>query len=237
MVQERSLIVHNNPKSPIAEAYRVLRTNIQFSNVDKQIKVIVVTSAGPNEGKTTTISNLAVTFAQSGSKVLLLDGDLRKPKVHKTFFVPNSFGVTTILSWHGDYKEYLSKSNIQNLDVLTAGPIPPNPSEMLSSNSMKQFVETIRQEYDIVLIDAPPVGAVTDAAILSTIADGVILVTASGQVEIEQAQGAKELLDKVNANILGVVLNKVGKSERGSYYYYYEEEKEEVPTKRSRKKK
>jgi protein-tyrosine kinase len=236
MTAERALIVHDNPKSPIAEAYRVLRTNIQFSNVDKENKIIVVTSAGPSEGKTTTISNLAITFAQSGSKVLLIDGDLRKPKVHKTFFISNNVGMTTVLTQHFDYKTCLNQTKIENMDIMTSGPIPPNPSELLSSNSMKQLIETIRQDYDIVLIDSPPIGAVTDAAVLSTITDGIILVTASGQVEIDQAQSAKELLQKVNANIIGVVLNKVSRDERGSYYYYYEEEESKSSKKNRRKK-
>ncbi|WP_094549307.1 CpsD/CapB family tyrosine-protein kinase [Petroclostridium xylanilyticum] len=221
MSGERSLIAHTNPKSPISEAYRVLRTNIQFSSVDKPLKVIVVTSAGPGEGKTTTMANLAITFAQSGSRTLLIDADLRKPKVHRTFYLSNQKGMTNVLAQHDDYKQHIQKSAAENLDVLTSGPIPPNPSELLSSNSMKQFIEKVRQDYDIVLIDAPPVGTVTDAAILSTIVDGTMLVTASGQVEIEAAQRAKELLEKVKANIIGVVLNKLSKNAQGNYYYYY----------------
>ncbi|WHH57520.1 CpsD/CapB family tyrosine-protein kinase [Petroclostridium sp. X23] len=219
--QRPSLITHNNPKSPISEAYRVLRTNIQFSGVDKPLKIMVVTSAGPGEGKSTTIANLAITFAQSGSKVLLIDGDLRKPKVHKTFNTHNQTGLTNVLAQHADYKQYVKQCDIDNLDILTSGPIPPNPSELLSSNSMKKLLERFREDYEIVLIDAPPVGTVTDAAILSTIVDGTILVAASGQVEIEAAQRAKQLLEKVNANIIGVVLNKLSKNEQGNYYYYY----------------
>lgn len=225
----RSLIVHTNPKSPTAESYRVLRTNIQFASVDKPVKVIAVTSSSPGEGKTTTISNLAITFAQSGSKVLLIDADLRKPRAHKVFYLPNMMGMTSVLAQRIDYKTCLAQTTIENLYVMTAGPIPPNPSELLSSNAMKNLMTQLRNDFDIILIDAPPVGVVTDAAILSTIVDGTILVVSSGDVEIEAAQRSKELLEKVNANILGVVLNKIAKEDYGNYYfsyYYYAEDKE-----------
>jgi len=227
MLDLKSLIVHNNPKSPIAESYRVLRTNIQFASVDKPIKAIAVTSSGPEEGKTTTIANLAITFAQSGSKVLLIDADLRKPRVHKAFGLSNITGMTTVLAQHADYKTCIASGKVDNLYILPAGPIPPNPSELLSSNAMKAFVERLREDFDIILLDSPPVGVVTDAAILSTIVDGTILVVSSGQVEIEAAQRAKELLQKVNANILGVVLNKIAKNSKDTYYfnyYYYAED-------------
>ncbi len=215
------IIAHSNPKSPISEAFRTLRTNIQFSGFDKPLKTLVVTSSGPGEGKTTTIANLAITFAQAGSKVLLLDGDLRRPKVHKLFQQNNIHGLTNVLTGHEDYKKYLLKSNIENLDVLSCGAIPPNPSEILASNAMKQFLQKVQEDYDRIFIDSPPVGHVTDAAILSTIVDGTILVAASGTVEVEAIKRAKELLEKVNANIVGVVLNKLDKNAQGNYYYYY----------------
>lgn len=238
MEDRRALIVHSNPKSPISEAYRVLRTNIQFASVDNPLKMIVVTSAGQGEGKTTTIVNLAVTFAQSGSKTLLIDGDLRKPKVHRTFDLLNKFGLTTILAAQdkANYKEYIHGVDIENLHVLTSGPTPPNPSELLASNSMKAFLERVREEYDIILIDSPPIGTVTDPAILSTCVDGTILVAASSQVEVAALRQAKELLERVNANIIGVVLNKIDIKNKGNYYYYYyyyygedeQEEKEKI---------
>ncbi|OGO79276.1 MAG: capsular biosynthesis protein [Clostridiales bacterium GWB2_37_7] len=224
MSYKNSLIVHADPKSPIAEAYRVLRTNIQFASVDKPIKTIVVTSSTPGEGKTTTIANLAVTFSQSGSRVLLIDADLRKPRVHKAFDLTNIHGMTTVLAEQRDYKTCINKTDIENLFVLTSGPIPPNPSELLSSNAMKKFLEALCNDFDMILIDAPPVGVVTDAAILSTIVDGTILVVSSGNVEIDAAQRAKLLLEKVNAKLLGVVLNKITKENQGgrySYDYYY----------------
>ena len=223
------IISIDNPKSPIAEAYRTLRTNIQFSSFDKELKSIVVTSSGPGEGKTTTVCNLAVTMAQSGSKVLLLDCDLRKSQVHKYFGLNNSQGLTTILAKHLPLQEAIKQTNVIGLDILTSGPKPPNPAELVGSNAMKEFIQQMTHEYDRVLIDAPPVGVVTDAALLSTVADGSILVVAAGQVGIEAAQRAKSLLDKVNANIIGVLLNKIpieGKGYYGYYYYHYYEDED-----------
>jgi len=234
------LITHNNPKSPISEAYRMLRTNIQFSSFDKPLKTILVTSTGPSEGKTTTVCNLAVTFAQSGSTTLVIDTDLRKPKVHKVFNTPNIRGLTNILVQKDDFQRMVNETAVENLYVLTCGAIPPNPSELLASNAMKSFIEQLRDKYDIILIDSPPVGTVTDAAILSTIVDGTILVAASGVVEIEGLKRSKELLDNVNANIIGVVLNKLDKTAKGNYYYYYYYyygEDNKTRTKKRRKKK
>jgi capsular exopolysaccharide synthesis family protein len=215
------MITHNNPKSSISEAYRVLRTNIQYSSIDKPLKTIVVTSSGPGEGKSTTIVNLSIAFAQSGSKVLLIDADLRKPKVHKLFGMYNKRGLSNMLVAHYDYQEYINKCEVENLHVLTCGVIPPNPSELLSTKSMKQFIEKIREDYDMVFIDAPPVGTVTDAAILSTEVDGVIMVISSGKVDDKALIRSKELLEKVNANIIGVVLNKVNKNNQGYYHNHY----------------
>lgn len=220
MLDESVVITHTNPKSPISEAYRVLRTNIQYSSIDKQLKTIVVTSSGPMEGKTTTAVNMAITFAQAGNKVLLIDSDLRKPRIHKIFMLSNHSGLTNMIAVHDDYRKYIRESDIPNLDVLPCGTIPPNPSELLSSNTMLQFMKDVKNDYDIIFMDAPPVGSVTDAAIISTFVDGTILVANSGRVETGALKKAKELLDKVNANILGVVLNKLSKSASGSYYYY-----------------
>ncbi len=220
-MNEKDLITFSNPKSPISEAYRVLRTNIQYSSVDNPIKVVTVTSAGPGEGKTTTSINIAIAFVQTGYKVLVIDGDLRKPKVHKVMEMENHNGLVNILANKDDYKKYVKKSEIEGLDIITSGAIPPNPSELLESNQMKLLIQTIREDYNLVIIDAPPVGSVTDAAILSTIVDGTILVAASGVVEIDSLKRSKELLQKVNANLIGVVLNKLDKNSKGNSYYYY----------------
>jgi protein-tyrosine kinase len=220
-MESKGLITHSNPKSPVSEAYRVLRTNIQYSSFDKPLKTIVITSSGPGEGKTTTVINLAITFAQMGSRVLLIDADMRKPRIHKVFEINNRTGLTNLLATHGDYKAFMNKCPVTNLDVLTCGVIPPNPSELLTSNAMKQFMEKVKNDYDIVFLDSPPVGTVTDAAILSAIVDGTILVAASGTLEISDLIRAKELLGNVKANIIGVVLNKLDKKAQGNYYYYY----------------
>ncbi|MEW9123455.1 MAG: CpsD/CapB family tyrosine-protein kinase [Thermotaleaceae bacterium] len=226
-----------NPKSPVAEAYRTLRTNIQFSSLDKELKIIAITSSGPNEGKTTTIANLAVTMAQSGNKVLLIDCDLRKSQIHNHFGLNNHKGLTNVLAQQLPLEEAITQTTVMGLDILTAGPKPPNPSELLGSNTMQAFLQRVSQEYDRVLLDAPPIGVVTDAAVLSAIVDGIILTVASGQVTIDAAQRSKELLEKVNANILGVVMNKIpveGKGYYGYYYYYYDTDKPKLKSRKGK---
>lgn len=230
-MKDYTLSTYSQPKSPISEAYRVLRTNIQYSSIDNPLKTIVITSSRSDEGKSTTAANLAITFAQSGNKVLILDADLRRPKVHRTFGLDNIFGLTNILVEGDNNVTYIKKGPVEGLDIITCGAIPPNPSELLGSNQMKQLVSRLREDYDVVILDAPPVCDVTDAALLSTIVDGTILVVSSGKVERDSLKIAKELLLKVNANIIGVVLNKLDKSLKGnSYYnyYYYGEGKQKL---------
>lgn len=218
------LHTHNNPKSHISEAYKLLRTNIEFSNIDKNIKTILFTSSQPNEGKSTTISNLAATFANlENKKVLLIDCDLRNPSVHKMFDVSNISGLTDVLTGNKDIDKCIEKTKVNNLEILKAGKIPPNPSEMLLSNKMKNFMEVIKEYYDYIFIDSPPVGVVTDASILAQYADGTILLVAANEAQIEGVKIAKERLESVNANILGAVLNKFEADEKsyGYYNYYY----------------
>lgn len=224
----RNIIVSNNPKSPVSEAFRTLRTNLQFSTIDDSIKSLVITSAGPGEGKSTIIANLAVTMAQSGKKVLLIDCDLRKPSIHKKLGVSNSSGMTNLLIQKRPIDECIIETEIKNLYVITSGPIPPNPAELLGSNRMKSLLKEFENVFDITLIDAPPVLAVTDAQILSTISSGVILNTAYGQTEKEALIKAKDLLEKIGIKILGVVLNKIPMDKSSNYgkFYrkYYEKE-------------
>lgn len=232
-MRNEELIVYNNPKSPISEAFRTIRTNIQFSNIDKRIKSIVITSSGPSEGKSTVISNLAITMAQAGKKVLLIDADLRKPRIHKIFGLNSYKGLTNVISYDLDYKEVIKFTPVDGLDILTSGPTPPNPAEILGSKKMKNFLKNVEEDYDLVLIDTPPIGVVTDAAVLATRCDGVILVCAVGQAIIDAAKIAKNSLEKVHANILGVVLNKVPMGERGYYrYHYYQSYYEDEHTRR-----
>lgn len=221
----RQLITHTDPKSPEAETFRTLRTNLYYSDLDNSLKKVLFTSAGPSEGKSTILSNLAVTVAQTGKRVLIIDGDLRKPVQHKIFEVNNLRGLTNLLVEELPIEELLKKTKIENLDILTSGPIPPNPSELLGSNRMEAFLKSI-EGYDMVFIDAPPAVAVTDSVVLSSKVDGVLLVINSKQVKIEMAQHAKEQLEKANAKILGVILNNVEyKGDDYQYYYYYGEAK------------
>ena len=229
------IISYTNPKSPIAEAYRSIRTNIEFSNIDKNIKIITITSAKPNEGKSTVISNLAAAFASLENKrVLIIDGDLRNPSVHKMFGVSNLNGITGILLGEKDVDKCLEKTKIKGLDILKVGKVPPNPSEMLQSNKMRNFIEVIKEYYDYVFIDAPPVGVVSDASIISQYSDGVILLVGSNETDIDAAKVSKERLESVGANILGVVLNKFESegSAYGYYGYYYGNEEENKKEKR-----
>ncbi|MGG3693638.1 CpsD/CapB family tyrosine-protein kinase [Heyndrickxia ginsengihumi] len=218
---KRKLITKLNPKSPISEQFRTIRTNINFSSVDKEMRLLMVTSSSPGEGKSTVAANLAVTFAQQGKKVLLVDADLRKPTVHYTFNMTNTFGLTTILTRQGSFQESISSTDVQHLYVLPSGPIPPNPAELLGSRGMKELLREATAQYDIVLLDTPPVLAVTDAQILANECDGTVLVVSSGQTEIDAAKKAKEMLTSSTTPLLGVVLNNKKAKHAQHYYYYY----------------
>ena len=216
----RTLIARDQVKSPITEQYRTIRTNMQFSAIDEDLRSVLVTSTGPSEGKSLTTANLAIVFAQQGKKVLLIDADLRKPTVHYTFRLNNTFGLSNYLVGDYELEKTVQKTNVDNLDIMTCGPIPPNPSELLGSKSMKKLLENSQEIYDIVIFDTPPVLAVTDSQILSNLVDGVLLVVRSKQTEKEAAKRAKDLLEKADANILGAVLNDRDVKEGGYYYYY-----------------
>ncbi|WP_148359290.1 CpsD/CapB family tyrosine-protein kinase [Peribacillus simplex] len=214
-----NLIAQTNPKSPITEQYRIIRTNIQFSSVDKEIKTIVVTSAEPNDGKSTTAANLAIVLAQEEKKVLLVDADLRKPSIHYAFNLSNIHGITSVLTKKMDLRKTISNSNVPNLDILTSGPIPPNPSELLNSKAIETAINEMKGIYDYIIFDTPPVLIVTDSQIVANKCDGVIMVVASGKTNKQSAVKAKELLEKANTALLGVVLNGI-ESNTSSYYYY-----------------
>ena len=216
-----SLITVEQAKSPISEAYRTLRTNVQFSSVDAEIKKIMITSSGPREGKSSTIANLAVSIAQTGKSVIVIDADMRNPTQHKLFGLDNGQGLSVALLQDQDSRKYVKETAVPGVMVLTGGPIPPNPAELIGSKRMKRLIEEFSQEYDMVLIDTPPIIAVTDAALLAQEVDGVILVLASGEVNKDYALRAKEQLDKVGAKILGAVLNKADMKTSEYYYYYY----------------
>ena len=220
------IISIKNPKSPISESYRGIRTSIEFSNLDKELKVINITSSMKKEGKSTVTANLAVSFANLDKRVLIIEGDLRNPSVHRMFNISNINGLTDILLNNKEFAECVHCTDVKNLHVLTCGPIPPNPSEILSSKKMKEFINEVKEHYDYIFIDTPPIGIVTDAGIISNYSDGCVFVVGSKQCDIEMAKIAKQRLDGVGANIIGAVLNKfeAGGNSYNYYNYYYEQE-------------
>ncbi len=227
MPDDRSstLITITNPRSPISEAFRTLRTNLEFSSLDKAIRSMVVTSAAPEEGKSTTLANLAVTIAQSGKKVILVDCDLRRPSLNQIFNARGAPGFTDMMRDDALMsKPPLQDTAVANLRLLASGTIPPNPSELLASRRMGEVIAALQALADMVLFDAPPVVAVTDAAVLANKVDAVLLVISAGKTKREHAKKAKALLEKVNAHLIGTVLNNV-KGETGLYQYYSSEEK------------
>lgn len=219
-----NLIAHNDLKNPATEAYRVIRTSIQFAQAGKELKTLAVTSCTPNEGKSMTIANLAVVLTQAGKSVLIMDCDMRNPTVHKNFGLSNKLGLSSCISMGTALSDAVQKTSIEGLYALTGGVIPPNPSELLGSEQMKNVLQRAKEQYDYVLIDTPPVMPVTDALIVSRFVDGMILVIASAEVKVEMARDVKNQLVNAGANILGVVLNKVRSEHHGygyGYYYYY----------------
>ncbi len=223
------LVTHFDPKSSVSEAYRTLRTSLLFSRVStvqpdgtKLGSLFSVTSSAPKEGKSTTISNLAITVAQGGQKVLLIDCDLRRPVLHAVFGYNKEPGITNYLVGRAIVDDIIRTSPIRNLDIITSGTIPPNPSELIGSQRMKEFLAEMQTRYDLILIDTPPVIAVTDAQIVSTLVDGMILVVSSGVTQTELAKRSKDLILKVGGKIIGLVLNNLDiYNTYGSYYKYY----------------
>ncbi|KMK78296.1 CpsD/CapB family tyrosine-protein kinase [Alkalihalobacillus pseudalcaliphilus] len=220
--KKRALITHEKKKSPISEQFRTIRTNIEFSSVDKAIKTLLVTSSGPGEGKSTTTANLAIVLAQNGNSVLLIDADLRKPTVHHTFGILNTRGLTSLLTKKAESDKAIQESEIENLSILPSGPIPPNPAELLSSKTMELLLDSFTQQFDIVLLDTPPVMAVTDAQVLGNKVDASVLVVSNGKTDRNQAVKTKELLESTSSKLLGVVFNNK-EVKKGHYYYYYGE--------------
>ncbi|MBB6674807.1 CpsD/CapB family tyrosine-protein kinase [Cohnella nanjingensis] len=216
----KRIITDRQPKSPVAEAYRTLRTNLQYSGLDEPIRTLMVTSAAPQEGKSTTINNLAVAYAQGDCRVLLLDADMRKPTAHFAFGLSNRFGLSSVLAGQSELLEAVQSTHVHNLSVLTSGATPPNPAEMLASRKMDKLLADLRERYDLILIDTPPVLAVSDAQIVSTKCEGVLLVVKAGELKRGPALRAKEQLSFVGARMLGVVLNQAKGKDAGHYYNY-----------------
>ena len=216
----RKLISLSNSKTIVSEQFRTIRTNLNFSMPDKELKTLLITSSSPGEGKSTISSNIAVVFAQEGKKVLLIDADMRKPTVHYTFDLKNTFGLSSVLTRQIELEQACNKTAVEGLFVLTSGPIPPNPSELLASKHMDQIMITLTEQFDIVIFDTPPVLSVTDAQIMSNKCDGTVLVVNSGVAEKAMVLKAKESLRASKGNLIGVILNNY-KLERDHYYYQY----------------
>jgi non-specific protein-tyrosine kinase len=212
-----SLITLTDPRSPVSEAYRTLRTNLSFYSLDNPIRTLVVTSPAAGEGKSTTVANLAVTMAQSGRRTILVDCDLRRPSLHTLFNLSSEPGLTNMVL--DETEAPLQKTGVENLWLLASGPKPPNPADLLGTQKVDKVIEQLIAQADIVLFDAPPVIAVTDAAVLGAKVDGVLLVIQAGKTRRDHAERAKELLEKAKVRLVGATLTNAPKdSSFGGYY-------------------
>lgn len=221
------LVTLADPNSRVTEQFRTLRTNIQFAVVDQKMKSIVITSAAPNSGKTTIASNLAASFAMQGLRVLLCESDLRRPSIHKVFQLPNTVGLTNLLTDPSlNIENVFVKTQIEGLTLLTAGPIPPNPAELLGSRRMQQLENILDKRFDLVIYDTPPLLGFSDGQIMAGKADGTVFVVHHGVAKKEDILKSQEILEMAHARVLGVVYNQVPEDEQDdSYYYYYTDEK------------
>lgn len=210
-----------NPKSIVAEQFRMVRTNLEFSIVDKDLKSLLVTSLSPSAGKSTISSNLAATFASQGKKVLLVDTDMRKPTIHKIFKFRNNEGLSTLItSKEATISEYIERTEFENIFILTSGATPPNPAELISSKRMEQLIEEMERAFDLVIFDTPPVLAVADSQIMAGKVDGTLFVLRKGVDTKEQIQTAMDRMNSVNANVLGAIYNRIEPND-DTYYYEY----------------
>ncbi|WP_371321672.1 CpsD/CapB family tyrosine-protein kinase [Robertmurraya korlensis] len=214
------LISFSNSISPINEQYRLIRNNIHFSSVDNELSSILITSAEPSEGKSTTAANLAIVLAQKGKRVILVDADLRKPTIHYAFSLSNKEGLTTVLTKDCTLETAIMRTEVAYLDVLTSGPIPPNPSELLDSKSMEIVMKELKGLYDYIVYDTPPILAVADSQNIANKCDGVVMVISSGETRRDRAIKAKELIEKAGSKMLGVVINGVEKKKDDFYGLY-----------------
>jgi len=220
MTDTPDLVTLTDPQSPAAEAYRTLRMNLQFVALDSDLQTLLVTSPGPGEGKTTTLANLAVTMAQIDQRIIVVDCDLRKPYVHRFFGLSNDVGLTTMmLDDDALASPPLQDTMVDGLRVLPSGPLPPRPADLLGSKRMLQVIHALCEQADLVLFDAPPVMAATDAAVLATRMDGILLVVSAGDTKREHAAAALDRLRKINANIVGAVLNNAASEPSLAGYY------------------
>jgi succinoglycan biosynthesis transport protein ExoP len=218
------LFIHRHPRSPAAEMCRAIRTNLLFMSPDKPFRTVVVSSAGPSEGKSTVVINLGMVMAQTGTRVLLMDTDMRRPRLHKAFGVPDDTGVSSLVVGEGSLEGAIKSTDVPNLFVLPCGPLPPNPAELLHTRAFSELLGKLRERFDCILLDSPPLGPVSDALVLSKQADGILLVLKAGGTHRDQAKRAIRSLRDVKAHVIGALLNHVdvrgGRSEYSAYNYY-----------------
>jgi non-specific protein-tyrosine kinase len=208
--KQKELVTLSEPRSPVSEAYRTLRTNLDFAGLDRPLKTVAVTSAGVGEGKTTTLANLAVVSAQAGRRVIVVDADLRRPTLHEILSLPNDAGLTTMLMDEAALASPpLQRTAVDGLWALTSGPLPPNPAELMGSRRMAELIAALAERADQVFFDTPPVVAVTDAAVLATKVDGVVLVISAGKTRRDYARSAVQRLERINARLVGTILTNV----------------------------
>jgi capsular exopolysaccharide synthesis family protein len=221
-MKKSKLVTITSPRAGATEEFRILRTNLQFMGVEKKIHRIVITSTQPGEGKTTVSANLGVVMAQAGSKVLIIDCDLRRPALHPYFNEKLTPGVTNYFTTQDEpASKNIKKTEVEGLDIITSGAVPPNPSELLASSRMRMFLDEVSKGYDYVIVDSPPSGAFADAAMLSKLCDGVLYVCSSGDAKKDFIKKSVESFNKIDSKVLGVVVNKVSKKTMRYNYGYY----------------
>ncbi|WP_105993036.1 polysaccharide biosynthesis tyrosine autokinase [Staphylococcus simulans] len=218
------LMTHLNPKSVVSEKFRGIRTNIMFSTANDDVKTLVITSEKPGVGKSLISANIAITYAQAGFKTLLIDGDMRKPTQHFLFNSANLDGLSNLIINKSYFDKAINKTEVENLDLLTSGPIPPNPSELIGSSEFQNQLKELKELYDFIIIDTPPVNTVTDAQLFSEISGYAALVVNVKNNDKKAILKSKELIENTGAKVLGVVLNKTDQDKNSSYYAYYGEE-------------
>lgn len=221
---KEELVIHNKPKSNISEDIRTIRTNLMFTSSDEESQVILVTSSIPGEGKSFISSNLATAFAQTDETTILIDCDLRLGRIHKIFGVSNDKGFSNLLASQSvvNCADFIKKTPIPNLYVIPRGTVPPNPSELLNSTNTKRIINFLRENFSRIIFDGVPINGLPDSLIMASLVDRVVLVTAVGYTKIDELMEAKKALEKIDANIAGVVVNRVNHTKRGKYYNYYE---------------
>lgn len=218
------LYAHDKPKSTISEKFRGIRSNIMFSSAENEISSILVTSEKPASGKSTISANIAVTYAQAGYKTLIIDGDMRKPTQHYIFDLPNNSGLSNLIINKATYRDSIKETKVGNLGILTSGPTPPNPSELIASSKFGDIFNELLKHYDFIVVDTPPVNTVTDAQIYAQTVKNCVLVIDAEKNNKNEVKKAKELLNKADGRLLGAILNKTPIDKNSSYYYYYGEE-------------